>query len=206
MRKKYRQAAQYWGNYRSPQTAQERRLSDRGNKNEDSHYPYVRAKRRQNNLVDAYDDIPVAAYDERRCWKSQRETQYRVGSRGAKHELMIDEKGRWWAAEYKLEDYFLQHDIPFNKERLYETSFIRRHEVVKNVCVRYEPVYRKTFNAETGYWVEDRSKVWFYRSIWEQQSYNPPRYKTTKYSSHVATRFTYWTDKNLNLDFVFAGP
>lgn len=206
MRKKARES-RYWGYHRSPKTTQERRATGvRSDRDEYSHYEYARGKRRGKNLPNSYDDLRVAAYDERRCWKTQREKQYRCGSRGTKHELILDENKCNWSAECRLEEYFIEHDIPFKKERIWKQHSRIRYEVYKNIFVRNEPVYRKILNEDTGYFVEDRSKVWFYKSVWEQKAYNPPRYKFARYSTHEGTRFTYWTDKELNLDFAFAGP
>ena len=200
----YGKTFSYWGYHRYPKTTQERRIND-----SDEHREYVRSKRRGKNIPHAWDDIPVAAWDERRCWKSNRKQQYRVGGRGTKHELLIpkgyDRFRYWWNSEYRLEEYFKQHDIPYNKERLYET-YTREHiDYTYRICVGREPVFRYV-KDETGSYKIDRTKVLWYKHIWEDVPYDKPRVKVVTYSDHIGTRFIYWTDKRLNLDFAFAGP
>lgn len=206
----YGKTSSYWGYHRCPKTTQERRMNGcRSDRHEESHYKYVRGKRRGKNIPHSWDDLAVSAWDERRCWKANRKTQYRVGGRGTRHELLVpkdrDRFRYWWNAEYRLEDYFKDHDIPYNKERLYET-YTREHiDYTYRICVGREPVFNY-IKDETGTYRIDKTKVLWYKHIWEDVPYDKPRVKVVTYSTHIGCRFTYWTDKRLNLDFAFAGP
>ena len=117
--KRYYRAYSCWGSYRHPKTTQERRANG-VRSDEDSHYEYVRGGRKGKNLPNSYDDLAVAAWKERRCWKSNRKNQYRPGGRGTRHELLVpggaDRFRYWWNAEYRLEEYFDQHNIPYHSQ------------------------------------------------------------------------------------------
>lgn len=115
--------------YRSPRTTQERRANGRRTDN----IPFVRAKRNAANLINAWDDRPHCV---QKTWKEKRLTKYRVGKRGQKHELFFpsNEYG-CWALTWTLEEYFEDHDIPFNIETIREVC--HRQREIKRWVVKY---------------------------------------------------------------------
>jgi hypothetical protein len=90
-----------YGNYRHPRTRNEQRMSFAHGRE------FVRAKRYGHNLPNTYDDIPVSI--DRKCWKSKREKQYRIGKRGQKREVFLDISVHEWY----ITEYLEEQDIPY---------------------------------------------------------------------------------------------
>lgn len=99
--------------HRSIRTTQEHRANG---KRSDPDYKWARAKRCSNNLPDSWSDVR-ACYQ--KTWKHKRETQYRVGGRGKRHVLHLD----FHVKEWELQDYFEEHDIPYEIKRVRESRW-----------------------------------------------------------------------------------
>lgn len=100
--KKYHHGA--W--LRSVSTTQEKRYNG---KRFDPQAKYVRAKRRANNLPDAWDDIPCC---QQKTWKHKRKTQYRpLGRKANYYHFILDTDG--WINEWYIEEYFEKNNIAY---------------------------------------------------------------------------------------------
>ncbi len=105
-----------YGYYRHPNTTQELRMSFAHGRE------FVRAKRYGHNIPNSYDDIAVDI--DRKCWKNKRETQYRVGKRGQKHEIFLD----YLVYEHYIKEYLEDQDIPYRMSDVRETRTYIRYD------------------------------------------------------------------------------
>lgn len=104
--------------YRHPKTIQEKRQNQDG---------YCRPKRNPKRLVDFWDDRPVR---HQKSWKNSRRTQYRTGKRGRRHTIFIDDM---YITLWSIEDFFVEHSIPYNIEKVYAENSTFRNLIGYNI-------------------------------------------------------------------------
>lgn len=137
---------------------------------------YVRGKRLPNSLPTCYDDIRVRG---RKTWKDRRKTQYRE-SRGQKHVIKITDK-RFY--NWEVERYFDKFGIPYH----FET--IRKPE--------YRPEYRWKL-------VPDKERQKLFPWAWPvimKRVYEPTG-NTVRYSVFDYYTLTWWSDKDIGIDYI----
>lgn len=158
----------YYGYFRAPKTTNEKRQRQ--------NCEYSRAKRRPNNLPDTWDDLPVRARDQK-SWKHKRKTQYRGPKRGEKHSITLDNAS--YRILWNLEEYFEDHDIPFDIEQNRESKMVPDFDYVKHSTGK-----KNMFGWEICY----HERV--------------PNGKLRKYTYTVSHTVTWWSNKDIGLDYI----
>ena len=181
MRKKYD------GWMRNPRTTQERRNTQKHNK-------YGRRSRNVKTLPTSYDDINIH-FD--RCWKSKRKTQYRIGGRGSRYEIFIEENrlANWHDAAYykkkRLIDYFDKHDIAYDVAAISKVDITEELITTKRVCSGSETrecyIGKKIYRWTDYIWIDVPVK---------------PYIKTTRWVTLLGYTIIYWTNKNIDLSYL----
>tara|TARA_R110000824_G_scaffold280251_2_gene468389 strand:+ start:367 stop:891 length:525 start_codon:yes stop_codon:yes gene_type:complete len=169
--------------YRNPKTTQEARAS--------LGCPYVRAKRNKRNLPNAYDDIDISK--PRKSWKSKRKTQYYLNQRGQKHEITFDLRRDYW----KLYDYLDENNIPFCIKYLCETKTVY-HRIYERKILRHELRYNREWM--NGKWQNNEKHPIGYYPVYENvftEKYQPYKWRRT-----IGYRITWWTDKDIGLEYI----
>ena len=165
--------------YRKPRTTAEMRA----NQGE-----YARAKRRPRNLPSSYDDQP---YRNTNSWKDKRKTQYRVGGRGAKHELFFTELS--WREQYDLEEFLKDQDIPHCIETVRE-SYMRRYvQTTQRVKSAYVPYFGYSWPPK-----DRHQSGWHWTYRWEDLDESIVTYhKASKITGYV---IRWWHDRDIGID------
>ncbi len=188
------------GSYRSIRTTQERRSSFAYEKK------YVRPARNFANLPNSYDDKHVHGDT---SWKGARKTQYRANGRGKQHEMVINttDFNRWrWAAQYTLRDYFVKHDIPYRIDEIKE-QYTYKSYPSKSVLRFVRPRYQLKYSWVTGADGERSiQRVQGHQIGWETiYDFVPTgEIKIVKASKTVGYRITWWSDKDIGIDYILS--
>ena len=88
---------------------------------------YVRAKRHSCNLPDPWDDNPHCT---QKNWKVKRSHQYRIGTRGQRHEVLTGIDNFKWPQVWNIEQYLKEHDIPYRLEPTRKMSITVAYKLV----------------------------------------------------------------------------
>lgn len=167
---------------RKPRTTAEKRA------NQDREF--VRGKRLPSSLPSWYDDIPSI---KTRSWKDHRKTQYRAGGRGKKHVMIFDKLS--WREQWALEEYFKDHEIPYNFEELKYKERRKYYIRTERVKAYQVPAYTFSFNPAKRHQIGYR---WIYKDI----PLDKPKVRWYNYSVTTGYRLVWWSDKDIGIDFI----
>ncbi len=186
--------------YRKPRTTQERRVNHKRNK-------WCRKRRNGNNLTDSYDDRCSCV---QKTWKVKRRQQYRECGRGQQHTVFLpnDTGGaswRFWVNTWNLEEWFNNHDIPCRVEKVQEIEVrVQTHQRVYK-CTGWEPYTyvrrtRTTDGAKKSETLYETKTSWRGVYSWVKVRLAKPR--ETYWSKLTGYRVTWWSDKDIGIDYV----
>lgn len=174
--------SKYVSYYRNPKTHAERKAN--------IDCEYVRPGRRK--LPSSWDDLKV---NEDKCWKSKRLNKYRVGTRGKKHILHIDESRSCYSKIWRLEEFFKQQDIPYCLEKIYE-NYTYCREITERVPYKLEPQYS---------WIYKEGKMVPRHPIgynWTYKTVKTGQFKTYTGSTIEGYTLTWWTNKDIGVKYI----
>jgi hypothetical protein len=169
--------------YRNPRTMQERRANGKRSK-------WARAKRNK-ALATLVDWNKHHGYQ--KSWKKKRKTQYRVGGRGQEYRCYIDRDDiphnhSYWNTYWDLEEYFKEHNIPFQIKADYDIHIHKELITTKRVCVSSKQC-SQTFCGRIFYWTKHE---------WGDEPVKP-YVKIRKSHTLKGFKVTWWTNKKLDL-------
>ena len=170
--------------YKCPRTRNEARQNQEG---------WCRPKRRPAHLADAWDDKSHCIQN---TWKVKRKTQYRVGKRGQKHTFIADSKIRNWV----LPEYFDKHDIPYRIEPIYQ-SYMCKIPIQKKIIIGKIPKYVIKYIWEGKKLVNKQKHQIGYKDIVEWKTVG---YKEKQVYYVTAYRITWWSDKDIGLEYILS--
>ena len=176
--------------YRTPRTTQERRINC-----SPEHMQFVRAKRRPNNLADAWDDKPV---HHQKTWKHKRKTQYFPSGRGKRRE--IDCFDMSWDKLWKIQKFFDNHNISYRIEesRVKKTG-------TRLITQKYVP-YAKIpkYHYKWEWYIDDNGKKSMrkvrshqigYTTLYKTVKIDPPIKQTYSYYVRKSQKIIWWSNK-----------
>lgn len=177
---------------RHPRTYQEKKA------NQDQEY--VRGKRLPKQLVSLW-DAPLAEHQ--KTWKVKRQTQYRPNRRGKEHSIELRLQFPY-GLKYRLSEYFDEHDIPYRIERLFEIELVTRYYKQEYRLVGHIPRLLRTGNPPKSFRdlvaMRQRKLVWIPIYKWVNVKLDKPYQQ--KYSRFVGLKVTWWSDKDIGIDFI----
>ncbi len=185
MKKKYRHDGYY--RLRRIRTTQEHRVNG---KRSDPDYKWARAKRCGKNLPNSWDDITTRP---QKTWKVKREKQYRDEKRGKKHVIQVG----LCFDEWKLTQYFEEHDIPYVIKDIKEQQ-TRTFKVMEQRVVRTVPQFIRVWDKNLNKIVKGHQIG--YRDIYEWVETDKTRTSTHCYL--LGYEITWWTDTNIGIDYI----
>ena len=150
---------------------------------------YVRAKRHPCNLPDPWDDN---SHCTQKTWKVKRSHQYRIGTRGQRHEVLTGIDNLKWSQIWNIEQYLKEHDIPYRLEPISET-FTHTYRIFKRVKDYEVPVY--TFATDK----RNRHQIGF---RWVYKIKPTEKFQTCNRSITVAYKLVWWSDKDIGLEYI----
>jgi hypothetical protein len=185
-----------YGWYRAPRTTQERRENGKRSK-------WGRAKRNSRNLVNSWDD---ARFTHQKTWKVKRRHQYR--ERGKEHTVFLPNDGAkswgFWVNTWELEEYLNDKGIPFRLEKVEQCECRTQSTQRVYRCVGHEPytyvrAIRPRKNGAKK--VETRYEtVTSYRSTYDWVTVKLAKPRTTRWSTLLGYRLTWWSDKDVGME------
>jgi len=190
--------------YRSMRTTNEARANDKWYDYEERN-TFCRAKRNKRNLPNAYDDYRSC---HQKTWKVKRETQYRTGKRGKRHEVFIPAPKRWYMSDYwVLKEYCEEHDIPYEIEEVTE-SYTFRREIKEWKRLGKVP----NFVYWWKYIPDAEGKIKYCRLVRHMAGYKERGewVGTGKFKTHIGTRLighkvVWWADKDIGIEYIYHG-
>ena len=177
--------------FRHPRTNNEKRANQDEYDNGTKVIPLCRAKRRPRNLTDAWDD---KYHEVQRSWKVRRQRQYRGEPRGAEHHVFLE----GWQNMWRMDEYFLDHDIPYKIERVLE-KYTYKAPIYSKKVKRRVPHYEWKF-------VRENKKL--VRVIQHQSGYTDEYdfvligYQTKVGARLIGHNLIWWSDKDIGIDFI----
>lgn len=159
--------------FRRPKTTAERKAND-----DPEIKNYVRGKRLPKTLPDTWDDQKLT-YS--KSWKDRRKTQYRPQKRGKKHTIEVG-VGFWRHGLWELEDYFLEHDIPYQIKD-------KKRSRIETRTKKLMPVRTK------AYWE-------IYHCGWTPYEWVECAPYHVTIIEHLGYYISWWSDKDIGIDYI----
>ena len=157
------------------------------------HPELVRAKRRPVALHSWWDDHTSCV---QKTWKTKRRKQYRGRSSKIKHRVRLDIRASTW----ELDEFFDYHNIPYRLEHIRESRSYSIRDQVK-IKDKYIPIYNYRYVYRDKQMVKEvlHQSGWKWTYKWVREG--PVR--TYTYGVTVGYNLTYWSDYEVNLDWIY---
>lgn len=160
---------------------------------DEDHAPYVRAKRGKKYLPTSYDDRPKSS-----CKKNRKKKE----KRGKRHSIeVLDKDGiSFWRQKINFKDYCEKNDIPYRVEDLNKTYYVdsKVYERVSSGCKYGVVGWNHTKVPETG----RKTIVPIYGMV-ERFDWIPTgEVKKVQRSYQIGLRLTWWSDKDIGIEYI----